>query len=575
LQLGIHNFYAKIYDGDKYNVTNAAQVLVGNELPYGGTASAIPGTIEAAKYDIFEGGKGQNITYLDVTTANAGNFRMDESVDASTDVVEGAVVGTLASGEWLKYTVNVAQPGLYSFAFRYSSGNSAGGGPFHLELDGQSISSDIPVPSTSSTVWTVWATKTVADIPLTAGQHILKVAFSNGEFNLGKMTFARTGDLTFSYPTANAGTDVKVVLPASFTSLDGSASTESAAKTLTYKWEQIYGPTVAIISDIAVAKPSISGLAEGMYSFKLTVTNPDLKVAFDIVQIMVTSTLNVSPTVAITAPTDNTTYTLGKTVTITASASDFDGTVQKVDFYQGSTLISSTTTAPFTSQWTPSATGNYVLTAQATDNGGAVGTSQSVNVTISAIMLCSETSKASSQGTFSTGYKFSYETIGTNVYITCELLDTDKSGVVAYLFKQSPFTETSMTNTTGNIFTATASGQTAGSVITYAVKFAYTGSMSVTKYISYTVGSNCSNTGIEEIITTEPFFFPNPVQNVLHIKLTEERNLLRIFDIIGNTVFDQFIPADYMLNTFELKKGIYFITAENKHGIMNGKVIKE
>ena len=573
LQLGIHNFYAKIYDGDKYNVTNTAQVLVGNQLPYGGTASSIPGTIEAGKYDTFEGGKGQNITYLDVTTANSGTFRMDESVDASSDAAEGAIVGSVASGEWLKYSVDVAQSGLYSFAFRYASGNSAGGGPFHLELDGQAISSDILVPSTSSTVWTVWATKTVANIPLTAGKHILKIAFSSGEFNLGKMTFTRTGDLAYSYPSANAGTDLKVVLPASTATLDGSASTESAAKPLTYVWKQLYGPTEAIISDSTIAKPQISGLVEGMYSFRLTVKNADLKISSDDVLVMVTNTANVAPSVSLITPTDKSTYTEGKPVTITANASDFDGTITKVDFYEGTTLISSDNTAPYSAKWSP-APGNYIITAIATDNGNATSTSQPVNVTISPIMLCTETSNLATQGTFTIGYKYTFETVGANVNITFELLD-DKPGVIAYLWKEIPFGESAMTNVSGKIFTSTVSGQAVGTKLSYACKFAFAGGMSVTKYISYVVGSNCSTSNVQNVIFPKSLFYPNPVSNVLHIKLLDDNNRIRIFDSFGHIVFDQFIPVDFILNTQNFNKGIYFIKTENKQQFVNVKIIKE
>ena len=573
LQLGIHNFFAKIYDGDKYNVTNTAQVLVGNELPYGGTAWVIPGTFEAGRFDYFEGGKGQNITYLDVTTANSGNFRMDESVDASTDVVEGAIVCSIASGEWLKYSVDVAQSGLYSFAFRYASGNSAGGGPFHLDLDGQTISSDIPVPSTSSTVWTIWATKTVAGIPLTAGKHILKIAFSSGEFNLGKMTFTRTGDLAYSYPAANAGTDLKVVLPSSSTTLDGSASTESAAKPLTYVWTQLYGPTVAVISDSTSAKPQISGLVEGMYSFRLTVKNADLKILSDEVLVMVTSTSNVAPSVSLITPTDKSTYTEGKPVTITANASDFDGTIAKVDFYEGTTLISSDNIAPYSITWSP-APGNYIITAIATDNGNATSTSQPVNVTISPVMLCSETSNVATQGAFTVGYKCTYETVGANVTITFELLD-DKPGVIAYLWKETPFGEAAMTNLSGKIFTSTISGQALGTKLSYACKFAFAGGMSVTKYLSYVVGSNCSTSNVQNVIFPKSLFYPNPVSNVLHIKLLDENNRMRIFDSFGHIVFDQFIPADFILNTQNFNRGIYFIKTENKQQFINVKIIKE
>jgi len=494
LTLGVHSFYAKVYeDVVKLNVTNSVDVIVGNQLPFGGTSWAIPGVIEAGKFDTFEGGKGQNIAYLDGTTANLGDYRMDESVDAISNVAEGATVGHIGSGEWLEYTVNVAQAGLYSFDFRYASGNSAGGGPFHLELDGKAISTPITVPSTSTTSWDVWATKTVPNIPLTPGEHILRVVFASGEFNLAKMTFARTGDLTYSYPTANAGPNLKVILPLTSTTIDGSASTESEAKALTYLWSQNYGPSAVQFSDATAVNPTINGLVEGTYSLKLTATNPDLRTDSDELLILVTNTANALPTVSLVTPADNATFTEGKPVSITANASDFDGTIQQVDFYQGSTLISSDTSAPYAATWNPSA-GNYALTAKATDNNGAISTSQIVNVTIAAAMVCVETSKLAQQGTFSIGYKSTFETVGTNVYVTFELLDTDKSGVIAYLWKQSPFGETQMVNVSGKIFTATLTGQTMGTTINYACKFAYAGGLSVTKYVSYVVGSNCGST---------------------------------------------------------------------------------
>ena len=489
LQIGKHSFYAKIYDGDKYSVTNSVEVLVGNQLPYGGTPVAIPGTIEAGKYDIFEGGKGQNIAYLDMTSANAGDFRMDEAVDAGSNTAEGATIGWIATGEWVEYTVNVAEAGLYSMAFRYASGNVNGGGPFALYLDGQKVSGDIAVPSTSTTVWTVWATKTVNDIPLTPGQHVLRLAFSAGEFNLGKMTFTRTSDLTTEYATANAGADLKVVLPASSAALNGSAVTSTGSKIFNYRWKQLYGPNVATISDSTVSKPTVSGLVQGMYGFRLTATTPDLKTATDEMQIMVTSSENVAPTVSLTAPANNATFTEGKAVTLSASASDFDGTISKVAFYEGTNLISESTTAPYTTTWNPAA-GNYSLTAKATDNGGAVSTSVAANVTIAPSMICTTTSTTGTQGSFSTGYKCTYETVGTSVTITFELLD-EKSGVVAYLWKETPFGETAMANVSGRIFSATISGQTPGATLSYACKFAYTGGMSVTKYMTYVVGTNC------------------------------------------------------------------------------------
>lgn len=492
LGLGMHSFYAKIYDGSQFNVTNSTEVQVGNQLPYGGTAWVIPGEIEPGKFDVFEGGKGQNIAYLDVTTGNSGDFRMDESVDATTSANEGAIVGYIAKGEWLEYTVNVTQAGMYSFAFRHASGNAAGGGPFQLELDGQVIASAITVPSTSTTSWNIWGTKTINNVPLTPGLHVLRVAFSNGEFNLGKMTFTRTADLTNSYPTAITGSTMKVLLPLTSATLDGSASTESAGKSLSYQWVQNYGPTKIVFTNSNSAKPTVSNLVEGMYSLKLTVTNTDLRTDEDELLLLVTSTANAAPTVSIISPTDKATFTEGKSVTITANASDFDGAIQRVDFYENTKLISSDVSAPYAAAWNPSA-GNYVLTAKAVDNGGAESISTNVNVTIAPMMICTETATEAIQGTFSLGYKASFETVGSDVTITFEMLD-DKAGVNAYLWKEIPFGETAMTNVSGRIFTAKISGQTPGTTLSYACKFAYAGGLSVTKYIKYVVGSNCSGT---------------------------------------------------------------------------------
>ena len=511
LTLGIHSFYAKVYEVDKCNVTNSVEVQVGDQLPYGGISWPIPGTIEAGKFDTFEGGKGQNISYYDTTMANSGDMRLEEYVDVRTNVSEGATVESFAKSEWLEYTVIVNQAGVYSFAFRYASGNPVGGGPFHLELDGKSISPDISVPSTSTTAWNVWATKTVANISLTPGQHILRLAVSAGEFSLAKMIFTRTGNLVNSYPTAISGSKLKVLLPTTSAVLDGSASTESAGKALSYSWTQNYGPTVAQFSNSVIANPTISGLVEGIYSFKLTVTNTDLNADEDELLVLVSSNVNSVPTISLVSPANNSNFTEGTPVSITANANDFDGTIQQVDFYQDTVLISSDNSAPFSATWNPVA-GTFALTAKATDNGGAVSTSSTSNVVIVPKMSCATTSTLAASGTFTTGYKCTFETVGTNVTINFELLDNDKSGVIAYLWKETPFSESQMVNVSGKIFSATLNGQTAGSTISYACKFSYAGGASVTKYFTYVVGSNCGSGGTIDV--TPPTNFTSSVGTI-------------------------------------------------------------
>jgi CheY-like chemotaxis protein len=87
-----------------------------------------------------------------------------------------------------------------------------------------------------------------------------------------------------------------------------------------------------------------------------------------------------APTVSITSPTNGATVTTN--FTISATAADSDGTVTNVSFYDGSTLLGSTTTSPYSYVWNPAPAGGHALTAVAQDNGGLSTTSAVVNVTV-------------------------------------------------------------------------------------------------------------------------------------------------------------------------------------------------
>ncbi|MDZ4229973.1 MAG: Ig-like domain-containing protein, partial [Candidatus Veblenbacteria bacterium] len=91
---------------------------------------------------------------------------------------------------------------------------------------------------------------------------------------------------------------------------------------------------------------------------------------------------NQLPTAAITSPANNDTYTPGTTITIQATATDPDGTIAKVEFYQGTTKLGEDTGAPYSYTWNSAPAGSYTLTAKATDNLGGQKTSAGVNVAI-------------------------------------------------------------------------------------------------------------------------------------------------------------------------------------------------
>ena len=98
---------------------------------------------------------------------------------------------------------------------------------------------------------------------------------------------------------------------------------------------------------------------------------------------------NDPPSVSLSA--SQTTINVGSTATLTATATDADGTISKVEFYNGFTLAGSDTTNPYTYTFAPTMAGTYTLSARAYDNGGASSASNSISITVNASTSASST----------------------------------------------------------------------------------------------------------------------------------------------------------------------------------------
>jgi len=94
---------------------------------------------------------------------------------------------------------------------------------------------------------------------------------------------------------------------------------------------------------------------------------------------------NAAPTVSITSPTAGAVFQAPATITITANAADTDGTVAKVEFYDGATFLGQGTANGnnYVLTWSNAPVGIHAVTAKATDNSGAVTTSGTINLTVS------------------------------------------------------------------------------------------------------------------------------------------------------------------------------------------------
>ncbi len=172
-------------------IANAFNLSIFNsttESPYGGTAWAVPGVVEAENYDL--GGEG--LAYHDNEPANlGGQYRLSDGVDVENcgDTGGGYDVGWTNSGEWMKYTVNVASSGTYNFTVRAAC--PSGGCSMQMEVDGTNVTGTMSLATTGA--WQTYADNTKSGVSLSAGQHVIRIYELSGGFNLNKFTVSQVG----------------------------------------------------------------------------------------------------------------------------------------------------------------------------------------------------------------------------------------------------------------------------------------------------------------------------------------------------------------------------------------------
>ena len=140
-----------------------------------------------------------------------------------------------------------------------------------------------------------------------------------------------------------------------------------------------------------------------------------------IISIIVTSP-NAPPTISLTSPSDNSTFTAGNSITLTATASDSDGTISKVEFYNGTTVLGQITSSPFSFTWNNVPEGVFILTAKATDNVGATTSSSIASIIIVAPNVLPTVSLTSPSNN-------SIFTTGNSIVLTATASDSD--GVIS------------------------------------------------------------------------------------------------------------------------------------------------
>jgi hypothetical protein len=173
-------------------------------------------------------------------------------------------------------------------------------------------------------------------------------------------------------PGSDAGADVEVQLPNAIIELDGTDSYDPDGTVTAYKWEQVSGPNTATISAPGAATTGITGFVEGVYVFRLTVTDNDGSKASDVVKVTVLAAPipNVRPVADAGSDIEATLPDVNIELD-GSNSSDADGTITSYSWVKVSgpaaTITNSTGTNPGIVGVTE---GEYVFRLTVTDNDG-------------------------------------------------------------------------------------------------------------------------------------------------------------------------------------------------------------
>lgn len=176
-------------------------------------------------------------------------------------------------------------------------------------------------------------------------------------------------------PTANAGSNQTITLPVSSVTLNGSGTAGAGYTITSYGWTQLSGPGTATIATPALASTNVSGLIQGTYVFRLTVTNSNGATATSNVSVTVNP---VPPPVAKAGPDQTITLPVSS-VTLNGSSSTGTITAYAWTMISGPNTPVITTPAAVSTTVTGLVQGTYVF--QLSVNSGA--STDQVSVTVS------------------------------------------------------------------------------------------------------------------------------------------------------------------------------------------------
>ena len=201
-------------------------------------------------------------------------------------------------------------------------------------------------------------------------------AWQLGDGNSGNRTTPLDIPLTAGASNVNAvASDSKIAI---------SWNTVSEASAYNLYWSNSTVTKTTVTKFLNVSSPFVhANLTNGTtYNYLLTAVKPEGEAPSPILTAIPQLVPNNSPYANIVYPGDNSKYTPGSNIVFSAQVGDSDGSVSKVEFYEGASKIGEGAFGGSTITWYNVPAGNYMVTAKAIDDKGAFGISSPILIIV-------------------------------------------------------------------------------------------------------------------------------------------------------------------------------------------------
>ncbi len=215
-------------------------------------------------------------------------------------------------------------------------------------------------------------TSTLTVTSLVAGVYNFRLTVTDNQGSTASDDATVTVVAANQSPVANAGSNFSITLPTNSTNINGSGN-DPDGSIANYLWTQISGPNTANLTNATLPTVTASNLIQGLYTFRLTVTDNQGSTGSATVSVTVNAApINIAP--VSNAGTDQSITLPTNSVVIAGSGTDADGSIASYSW-----TIFSGPAATLTNQNTPTLSasnlvaGTYVFRLTVTDNQGATG----------------------------------------------------------------------------------------------------------------------------------------------------------------------------------------------------------